>query len=238
MVKNYLVCAVRPITGGWHLEKSQDLHEAYREMYELRLASFRRFCQEPFEAVLWTEPASGSDECTWANWNSIRDLWRAEPCNIFWAGADTFMTRPTDVFGRFQGYRLFNWTDPKSYGEFTNYFNDDIQYYPHDMSQEIWDLGEMLWQNRQGHPDQHWGFDQLRHNRMFWRQNIPDSDRHHPEMAWQAMRMRSLDAATVAWHEQWNQCAWDQAHILHFHASRGSRQVIDIMHTLSQQLGI
>lgn len=229
---------MRPITGGWHLEKRTDLHERYREMYDLRLASFRRFCQEPFEDILWTESCPDNDHYTMANWKDIRDLWHSEPCNIFWAGADTFMMKPTSLFGSFQEYRLFNWTDPKSHRQFQHYFNDDIQYYPHTMSEETWQLGELLWNQREGHPDQHWGFDQNRHNTMFWRQNIADQDRHHPELAWQAMHLRSLDPALVAWHEQWNQCSWSDAHILHFHASRGSAEVIRIMKTLTEQLGI
>ena len=130
MVKNYLVCAVRPIEDGWHLEKNQDLYAQYRQMYDLRLASFRKFVKEPFEAILWTDPVKNNDEYTIANWNAIKELWHKEPCNIFWAGADTLMTQPTSLFSdTFKEYRMFNYTDPKSHREFEHYFNDDIQYY-------------------------------------------------------------------------------------------------------------
>ena len=239
MVKNYLVCAVRPIANGWHIEKNQDLYRNYLEMYQLRTASFQKFCQEPFEAILWQEPADDSDHCTLLNWQSIRDLWHSEPCNVFWAGADTMMIRPTQLFSdRFREYRLFNYTDPRQYGGFQHHFNDDIQYYPHTMEDSIWQLGEKFWDQREGHPDQKWGFDQIRHNTMFWQQSIPDHDRLHPAMAYQAMNLRQLTVNAVAWHDQWNQISINQAHILHFHASRGSQQVITLMQELSQQLGI
>lgn len=239
MVKNYLVCAVRPISQGWHIEKNQDLYVNYRRMYDLRTASFQKFCQEPFETRLWEEPSDNSDHCTQLNWQSIRDLWHSEPCNILWAGADTLMIKPTSVFGdRFKEYRLFNYTDPRSHREFPHYFNDDIQYYPHTMAPEIWHQGEELWAQRDSHPDRHWGFDQNRHNAMFWSQDIPITDRLHPWMAWQAMNLRSLDANMVRWHEQWNQLAFDRAHVLHFHASRGSQEVIDLMLELCKQLDI
>lgn len=239
MVKNYLVCAVRPIEDGWHIEKNQDLHSHYREMYNLRLASFRKFVREPFEDILWTAPVKNNDEYTIANWNAIKELWHSEPCNIFWAGADTLMTQPTELFSdKFKEYRLFNYTDPKSHREFTQYFNDDIQYYPHTMNKEVWELGDQLWEQREGHPDQFWGFDQNRHNTMFWSQGIPEGEWFHPKLAYQAMGIRSGDPSVIKWHNEWNKLDISQAHILHFHASRGSQQVIELMKAICQQLGI
>jgi hypothetical protein len=239
MVKNYLVCAVRPIEDGWHIEKNQDLYAQYRQMYDLRLASFRKFVTEPFEAVLWTDPVKNNDEYTVTNWNAIKELWHSEPCNVFWAGADTLMTQPTSLFSdKFKEYRLFNYTDPKTYRGYVNYFNDDIQYYPHTMSKETWEVGEQLWSVREGHPDQFWGFDQLRHNEMFWSQGIPEEDWHHPELAYQAMRLRELNQENVDKHNEWNGIPLQYAHILHFHASRGSQQVIDLMRFISKEIGV
>jgi len=239
MVKNYLVCAVRPIEDGWHIEKNQDLYNQYRQMYDLRLASFRKFVTEPFEDILWTDPVKNNDEYTIANWNAIKELWHSEPCNIFWAGADTLMTQPTSLFSdRFKEYRLFNYTDPKSYRGYVNYFNDDIQYYSHAMRKETWDIGEHLWSVREGHPDQFWGFDQLRHNEMFWSQGIPEDDWFHPELAYQAMRLRELSQEVVNLHNSWNGIDVRNAHILHFHASRGSQQVIDLMRFISKEIGV
>lgn len=239
MVKNYLVCAVRPIRKGWHIEKNDDLYENYKEMYRYRLASFEKFVQEPFEPILWTDAVDDNDNYTVANWNDIKALWHNEPCNIFWAGADTLMVRPTQLFdNNFKEYRLFNYTDPKSYAGFSNYFNDDVQYYPYTMDASVWQRGDELWALRDTHPDRHWGFDQLRHNEMFWSQAIADNDRHHPEMAYQAMNLRSLNLDIVNWHNRWNGIDINQAHILHFHASRGSQQVIELMKNLCNQLGV
>ena len=208
MVKNYLVSAVRPIRNGWMDADSSQLYKDYREMYEISLASFCRFVREPF-------------------------LWHREPCNIFWAGADTLMLKPTDLFGRkFQEYRLFNHTDPREINGHP-YYNNDLQYYPHTMSEDVWKYGDDLWAQCETHPDRNWGFDQQRNNAMFWSQKVPDP--HHPEMAYQAMNMRSLDFNVLAWHDQWNGITFDQAHILHFHASRGSRAVIELMKKLSDR---
>jgi hypothetical protein len=150
------------------------------------------------------------------------------------------MIQPTELFSdRFTEYRLFNYTDPKSYGDFTHHFNDDIQYYPHTMSTDVWKLGEEWLTQRETHPDRNWGFDQLRHNAMFWSQNIPDSDRLYPMMAYQAMKLRSLsDQRMVNAHNKWNGIDINQAHMLHFHGSRGSQAVINIMKEICNQLGI
>jgi hypothetical protein len=239
-VKNYLVSAVRPIRNGWHMEKNQDLYKAYGEMYQMRLASFRKFCQEPFEAVLWTEPTDDCDTYTESNWTAIKELWDKEPCNVFWAGADTFMIKPTSVFGdRYKEYRLFNYTDPRAHREFEHHFNDDVQYYPHTMSKEIWALGEKYFEQRETHPDRHWGFDQLRHNAMFWAQDIPDNDRVHPEMNYMCHNLRSDHPAELEATRLWNSgLPLNDANILHFAASRGSRQVVNMMKVLCQELGI
>jgi hypothetical protein len=50
--------------------------------------------------------------------------------------------------------------------------------------------------------------------------------------------LRSLDQNVVTWHNEWNRISINQAHILHFHGSRGSQEVINIMREISDQLGI
>jgi hypothetical protein len=218
---------------------SSQLYLDYQEMYRLRLASFEHFVKEPFEAVVWTDPATNSDTCTYQNWLDIKELWHREPCNIFWAGADTLMIQPTELFpDKFSEYRLFNYTQPRSFRDFAHHFNDDIQYYPHTMSADVWKLGEEWLIQRETHPDRNWGFDQLRHNAMFWSQDIPDSDRLHPEMAYQAMNLRNTDPKVIEQHNRFNSLPMEQAHILHFHGSRGSQAVVNIMKELCNQLGI
>jgi hypothetical protein len=236
-MKNYLVSAVRPIRNGWMDNiHSTELYKDYRIMYNLSLASYRKFVVEPFEAILWEEPAVDNEEYTKLNWQAIKELWHREPCNIFWAGADTLMTKPTELFSdRFTEYRLFNYTDPRTW-EGKPYYNNDLQYFPSTMKQQLWQLGDDLWKDCDTHPARNWGFDQIRNNTMFWSQNVPDP--HHPEMAYQAMDMRSFDPNVIAWHDHWNQIFLNQAHILHFAASRGSRQVISIMKEFCNKLEI
>lgn len=238
-VKNYIVSAVRPIHDGWMGQDSRGLHDAYMAMWEMRSRSFKKFVQEPFEEILWTEPAKDCDHYNMANWFAIRDLWHSESCNVFWAGADTMMIKPTAVFtDQWQGYRLFNYTDPRSYAGFAHYFNDDVQYYPHTMSTETWQIGEDYLKHRESAADRNWGFDQNRHNAMFWSQDIPEHDRVHPEMNWMAHNLRDLHPGSIAASEDWNRCALTDAHVIHFCASRGTQSVIRIMQHFCTQLEI
>lgn len=238
MARNYLVSAVRPIRQGWHLESNRDLFDAYHQMYHMMLASWQAHSKQEFTAILLTDPVENNLENNVRNWEFVKQLWHSEPSNIVWAGADTLMVQPTEIFGAFPQYRLFNYTEPKTHPKVANYFNDDLQYYPHTMNQDTWCMGDELLENIYTDPEGNWGYDQIRHNLMFWHQTIDDTDRHHPKLAWQAMRLRELAPTTVAWHEWWNNCPLASAQIIHFHASRGSQAVIDIMRQICDKLGI
>lgn len=239
MVKNYLVCAVRPVTDNWMHRQDNTLYDCYNEMFKIRSASFKKFVQEPYEEIVWTEAVADNEQYTKQNWKQTQALKALGPCNIFWAGADTLMTKPTSLFGdRFREFRLFNYTEPRTHHQFPDYFNDDVLYYPHTMDEFVWNLGEFYWQGIEDHPDRKWGFDQLRHNAMFWSQNIERVDRFHPEMAYQAMNLRTLDASAVAWHDQWNGIKINDAHILHFHGSRNCHQALAVMRQICNQLGV
>ena len=52
------------------------------------------------------------------------------------------------------------------------------------------------------------------------------------------MNLRDLAHNAVDWHDEWKRIAINQAHILHFHGSRGSQAVINIMKEMCNQLGI
>jgi hypothetical protein len=240
MVKNYIISAVRPIRNGWHIEKNQDLYKNYQRLYNLSIASYRKFVKEPFEAILLTDPVDDNLTHNIETAKFIKDLWHREPCNILWVGADTFMTQPTEIFtDRFKEFRLFNYTDPRSLKAIPHYFNDDVRYYPHTMSEETWKVGEDFWNNTEVSAElKEWGFDQIKHNAMFWSQPIPNEDRLHPHLNYMCMKLRTLDHTVIQQHEQWNRAPFANAHILHFCASRGSQSVVDLMEILCKELGV
>jgi hypothetical protein len=239
-MKNYLVTAIRPISSGTLNYKDPELYLEYKKMWKMSLASYKKFIQESFEVVVWNDPVPDVDTHCTENWYAIKELWHKEPCNILWVGADTLMIQPTSIFNaRFSEFRMFNTTDPKEVPEFPTYLNDDVRWYPYTMSEKVWKIGENLLKYKDNSDSKQWGFDQLRHNAMFWAQDIPEEDRLHPEMNYMCHNLRSDHPAELEATRVWNSgISLKDANILHFCASRAPGQVINMMKEISQELGI
>jgi hypothetical protein len=208
---------------------------AYDTMHRISRLTAAKFLQGEWEAIVWTDPAPSRLEIFKRNWYRIRDLWHQEPCNVLYLDSDTMMIRITEIFGRFQEFRLFNWTDPKSTKQFEHLFNAGVRYYPASMSEDLWQVGDSMaavWR------DDNWNMEQEIFNTMFWQQPIPDYDRHHPELNWQGMRLTNPDPRTQQAHEQWNQCAFSSVHIMHVHGSRGPEHTAQVMTRIAKPLGI
>ena len=245
-MKNYLIGAIRPVKkiwGYWKGDGEDPNREAnaakYRTMYDISRASAKKFLQGPYEEIMFQAPVLDNRLYQLAQWYCIKELWQKEPCNILWMGADTLFIKPTEIFGRFNEMRLFNYTDPRSHANLSaypnsagRYFNDDIRYYPATMSKDAWEAGE----DRMGDwfipPHNIWDCGQLIHNYQFWSQPIPADDVTHPELAYQVVAQDgpSCDA--------WNGITVDKTHVLHFHGSRDADNRISIMTDIATQVGV
>lgn len=148
-VKNYVVTAHRRIKStnwGWKDTKSEgDIYETYHELCIQSLSSTRHFLEGDWEYILFDEDIENIDDAMPLNNDRVYELWHKEPCNILWVGPDVQFVKPTKIFGMFNEFRLFNWTDPKKWDapnqynkQFENLFNNDLQYYPHTMDPELW----------------------------------------------------------------------------------------------------
>lgn len=247
-MKNYLIGSVRSVIKNWcpGLGKSldhdnetinQDLQN-YVTMYNVSRASARKFLQGEFTEVAFTAPVLDARLFQIAQWYMVKELWFREPCNILCMGADTLFKAPTEIFGQYKEMRLFNYTDPRhhpdmlKYSEHMHYFNDDIRYFPAEMNPKIWEYGERLMAHWFGHRESHWAWGQLIHNHMFWSQGLDIKEVHRPELAWQVFLLEKEQA------EKFNNCAYEQAKILHFHGSRGSENRAQAMTAIAKNLGI
>lgn len=228
-MKNYVVGALRPVINIWgywkgtgeNTQRAQDLAD-YQGMYDISRAVLRHHLAGDWETKVFRSPVLDVRQFCIAQWYAIKELWHSEPCNILWMGSDTIMTRPTEVFGRWSGMRMFNYTDPRHIDDIPHYFNDDVRYYPADMDPQVWEVGERLmdqWWNSQ---HARWDLGQIIHNRQFWSQDqIADSDRLHPWMNWSAHGMRDLNPSTLEQFGAWNGLPFEQAHVIHLSGSRG-----------------
>jgi hypothetical protein len=241
MIKNYVIwtnCQISETQERFGIRPCGDPESqaAYNTMFNISRASARKFLQDDWEELVFTEPSETRVDMFKSNWQRIWEVWHREPCNILYLDSDTMFIRPTKIFGRFQEFRLFNWTDPKSNHIFKDYYNAGVRYYPSTMKPVIWQIGSTIAQNWDLNI---WDQEQIIFNQMFWTQPINDKDRHHPELNWQGMHMISPDPRAQLAHKEWNNCTVDQAHIIHVHGSRNAVQTAQLMtNTAKTQLGL
>jgi hypothetical protein len=235
-MKNYVVwtnCKVNETQSQFDIAPCGDpaSQQAYNTMFQISRATAKKFLAGEWQEIVFDEPAESRVHMFQRNWQRIWDLWHKEPCNILYLDSDTMIVKPTEIFDQFNEFRMFNWTDPKSNQQFPNYYNAGVRYYPSTIKPEIWKIGEDLAKNWRLDI---WDQEQLIFNAMFWAQNV--SDAHHPRLNWQGMRM--IQPQSRQKHEQWNQCAVEDAHIMHVHGSRNATQTAKLMVNTVQQLGI
>ena len=113
-----------------------DDYDKYVEMYEMSKKSWMTHVDIDECILNQAEGIEDIQEMFKGHFFLIYELWKAEPCNILYCGPDTLCVSPID-FSEFKEFRMFNYTHPKSMFGFHDYFNADIRYYPHTMSQEI-----------------------------------------------------------------------------------------------------
>jgi hypothetical protein len=206
---------------------------AYNTMFQISHASAKKFLGGAWESIVFTDPSPTRVEMFKSNWQRIWNIWHQQPCNILYLDSDTMFFRPTEIFGKFFEFRLFNWTDPKKNSRFSNYYNAGVRYYPNSIKEEIWNIGKEMAENWDLNI---WDQEQLIFNEMFWRQNV--SDPHHPELNWQGMRMIIPDPRMQKAHETWNECPIEKVHIVHVAGSRNPTHTAQLMSRTAKQLGI
>lgn len=237
-IKNYVIGAHRRVKDPkWdfkNTEEEGDIYEIYKAMYQASRASLRKFLQDDWIELCYTEPVDHINQAARIGWQSNYELWHSEPCNILIVGPDVSMIRPTKIFGRFNEFRMFNWTDPKTYNEpnpwnivHQDYFNGDLVYIPHTTTKNVWRIFEsMMVQYR----DSTWGDDQVITNTMFWSQNIPWEEAHRPDLFYSA---QWLPWQPIREMDEWNCYKIRNCHMIHWHGSRHSPTKLQMMQQIN-----
>ena len=254
MVKNYLVGSVRPVVKIWYgdtaaatqidNQQADTALQHYKNMYSISRASAHKFLEGEWEEVLFSSPVLDARMFQIAQWYAVRKMWFKEPCNILCMGADTLFIQPTEMFGCWSEMRMFNYTDPKihkdlrQYTDVGHYFNDDVRYFPADMDPKIWEIGERRMTDWFTHKQAHWDCGQLINNHMFWSQDIDITDRLYPHFNWMSHYVRQFDAPSIKYAEEWNQCPFSNASIIHFNGSRGPDHTLNFMNEIANKLNL
>jgi hypothetical protein len=247
-IKNYVIGAHRRINStqwAWKDTSAEgDIYKTYSEMYRLSRSSMYHFLEGEWEELVWTEDIDNIGQAMKLNWTNVYNLWHSEPCNILAVGPDVQIVKPLKMFGEFDEFRMFNWTDPKFYHDanpwgidLPNYFNGDFKYYPHTMSKDVWAMGMNMakdWAGNDTTPET-WGNEQLIENAMFWSQGIRFEDAHRPDLFYQAHGLPWVDIEQM---DQWNNYSYQDAKVIHWHSSRHSPTKLNCMQQVNDMLEI
>ena len=242
-MKNYLIRSLYKIKSPiWFDDRSNegDLYDWYMKMHDISLRSFEKNLQGDWEFVFFNKEVENIQEVFKDHFFEIYDIWKQGDCNILYCGPDNVMMKPTEFFGKYDDFRMFNYTDPKQSTEPNHYniqhehfFNADVRYYPSTMSQDIWDMGLEMAENWDFNS---WNTEQFILNKMLWDQEGRTIENTlDPTVAYQGHQL-FLDnwEQRKAYSNEWNTCDLKQAHIIHLHGSRNAPRKFALMEKLEQ----
>lgn len=224
-MKNYLVCKNYTITDHtkWHDDRSNEknLADNYTAMEHIMCESAKKYLVGLTDIVVHRGYANHIRDVFKRHFVKIYDLWRSEPCNILYCDLDVVFLKRAHFFNNYDFFAMFNFTDPPStiddhYGlQFDNFFNCGIRYYPHNMSQHIWQIGFDMLNNWD--PNR-WDCEQVIYNQMLWSQNIDPDRFYRPDLSFQMLNNDPLHWENT----EFNRINVVDAAVVHVHGSRDS----------------
>lgn len=236
-MKNYLVKSLFKVQDtNWHVvdrSREENLYDNYLDMHKVSLSSFEKHLQGEWELKFLNGDVDHINQAFEKTFWFIHDLWHNEPCNILYTDPDTLCVRPVDFWGKYDTFRMFNYTEPKEYLAsnrynrwFDHYFNAGVRYFPADMSKDIWKMGAAMAQNWDY---KNYNTEQTILNAMLWDQGLTRDQAFEPSMAWQ------LFHSDLEFCSRWNRSPLHEARILHLHSSRGADSRASVMRNFATQ---
>jgi len=235
---NILCLAVSKIQNDENLEYNkhlgtQDTYKLYEAMSEIVIHSAETYIQEDFDIVVLQDDVKSYQEIFHKNFQNVYDVWNEDgPNNILFLDTDTLVVAPVEVFGKYDRFQMFNYTDPKrlsgkdkenKYGlDHEHYFNAGCRYYPDTMTKEVWDLG---WSYAKDWDYNIWGTEQIIFNEMMYSQDRDYKTWLTPEMGYQVMNLpfNKIDGnPQISALEEWNGLEFSRAKIMHLHGTRSA----------------
>lgn len=235
-MKNYFVQTLVNVNStdyGWKDRGDEgDLYSLYKGIQEQSYASFKHNLQGDWEYVLLETQVENVLEVFRFNFEQIYNLAHKESCNILFCGLDCQMIKPTEVFGKYDHFTMFNYTDPRKNDYFEHNFNCDTRYYPAGLDEKIWDFSLAESENLTV-----WEQEQNIYNHMLWNQGVKVEEVFDPKMAFQAFMMPNQRQGAYAGAE-WNGVHINDSNIVHWHSSRGAPNRLKVMTDVNASLGI
>lgn len=236
-MKNYLIKGLHRIgsTKWWpgrDRADEGDLYSYYEKMAKLSEASFFHNLQGDWELIRLESTATDVNHVFRQQFRAIWDIWSSEPCNIYYCGSDVQVLKPVEVFGQYQHFLMFNYTDPKTLDELPHFLNADIRYYPAEMDRVMFEDALDKLSNCT-----EWNGDQKLYNHMVWDQGLTPEQVIDPVMAYQGPWLPG-GAEAQQFTDTWNGCTLNDAKIVHWHGSRHAPSKLHLMKSINDHLGI
>ena len=226
----------------WFEDRSNegDLYDWYMKMHDISLRSFEKHLQGEWEFIFFNKEVENIQEVFKDHFFEIYDIWKEGDCNILYCGPDNIMMKPTEFYGKYNDFMMFNYTDPKTSIEPNHYniqhehfFNADVRYYPSTMSQDIWNMGLEMAENWDFNS---WNTEQFILNKMLWDQTDRSlNNTLDPTVAYQGHALFIEEwEQRKSYSNDWNGCDIKDAQIIHLHGSRNAPRKFALMEQLEK----
>lgn len=228
------LCKITPntTTAEQDVPLQNDVYELYKQIQQESYKSHKKNIQGDWEYVLLEKDVNHPFEVFQNTFERVAEMWKEGDTNILFFGLDTLTVKPTEIFGKFEDFMMFNYTDPKSNSKYDHNFNCDVRYYPATMDEALIDHSL-----EQSPKLKKWEDEQNIYNYMLWSQpNRNIQNTLMPKLAYQGQWL-FLDQweERVKHQNAYNNLHIDEAHILHLHTSRDATQKLALMQHLNDK---
>jgi hypothetical protein len=222
-MKNLLITAQYEVTNMYGTTKPED----YKELTDRCLKSFTKNLKDIDDTITLIGEVNTYHELFQQIYKHIRQIYKDQrPCNILWVDSDNICLRPVEIFGKFKDFAMFYSVEQyrtsfvmeeclKLTKNLSPWMMANIRYYPNNMKQFIWEIGDDLaysW-------IEDWAYETIIYNAMFHGQKIDANEYIKPE--WNVQGEGSLESITKE--------LIKDAVILHCHSTRNSGLAIQKM---------
>ncbi len=239
-MRNLVVQALCKITPNTTKTEEQvplqnDVYDLYKQIQAESHYTHKKNIKGDWDYVLLEKDVNHPFEIFQNTFKRVAELWKEGDTNILFFGLDTITVKPVEIFGKYEDFMMFNYTDPKSNSIYKNNFNCDVRYYPASMDEALIDHS-LEEQSKL----QKWEDEQNIYNYMLWQQpNRTLENTVDPTLAYQGhMLFSHTTHRQLEESNKWNNCKFDDAKIIHLHGSRSAKEKLQLIQIWKKHYGI
>lgn len=201
--------------GTISLDMLDKTYDYYREMQDLSIYSFQKNLKGDWQLIeLQGEFDNFQDSLKWTMLETRRIWKHMRPSNILYTDPDTLCVFPSEIFGKFLEFRMFN---NQSIIDHQQHFNCGVRYFPDVLDNKFWDqIDGMIdtWDMSK------YDSEQKIYHSMMWSQ---DSMPVNISQAWVVKQGPFVDLNHMKdTHKK-------PRSIMHFHSSKNPKKTLDLM---------